>query len=226
LPLKPEYSGELIQITNSDKKIFSYFSKLNDKLVVIFHGNAGTIQMIAPWGKKMTEMGFSVLLVEYPGYGIASDYESSESAIYSDSEEAVRYVQQKYGFTKENTIGLGYSLGTAVSVELATRDLFHKIILIAPFTSIPAVASEKIFPIIPYLIIWDRFNTISKAEDISISVLIFHGKKDQVIPYEMGEKLGKEFPNVKFISLPDSDHHVFQFISESNWKIIYNFIKS
>src|SRR6185436_13152671 len=141
-------------------------------------------------------------------------HSSSESNIYSDTEAAVSFVQNKFSFSKQNTVAVGYSLGTGVAVEMARRDLVSKIILLAPYTSIPEVASYRYVPVLPHFLIWDRFNSGSKSKDIKLPVLIIHGKKDILVPYFMGEKLSKSFSNARLITLPGADHYLFGHISE------------
>lgn len=98
-------------------------------------------------------------------------------------------------------------------------------ILFAPYTSIPDVASYRYVPILPQILIWDRFNSISKSKDLILPVLIIHGKKDVAVPYYMGETLNKSFSNAKLITLFNANHSLFGSITETHWKLIRDFIQ-
>ncbi|MFQ3857568.1 alpha/beta hydrolase [Leptospira kirschneri] len=221
----PSYSGTLLQIQNEDRIVYAYFTRNSSRLAVVFHGQHGTLQSMSYLGAKLSQMGFSVLLVEYPGYGKAKRYSSSESNIYSDADAAINFVQKNFSFSKQNTIAIGYSLGTGVAVEMARKNLVSKMILFAPYTSIPDVASYRYVPILPQILIWDRFNSISKSKDLILPALIVHGKKDVAVPYYMGEALSKSFSNAKLITLSNANHSLFGSITETHWKLIRDFIQ-
>lgn len=103
----PSYSGTLLQIQNEDRIVYAYFTRNSSRLAVVFHGQHGTLQSMSYLGAKLSQMGFSVLLVEYPGYGKAKRYSSSESNIYSDADAAINFVQKNFSFSKQNTIAIG-----------------------------------------------------------------------------------------------------------------------
>ncbi|MDS8773941.1 alpha/beta hydrolase, partial [Streptococcus pneumoniae] len=43
---------------------------------------------------------------------------------------------------------------------------------------------------------------------ITVPTAIFHGKKDQICPYELGEILDKEIPNSVLVPFKDSGHGI------------------
>ncbi len=221
----PNYKGKLWKSKMGNETAIGYFSRGNKKLIVAFHGQHGTIHTFAPMGLKFFQAGYSVLLVEYPGYGLSKTSSSSESNVYRDSETLIRDVQTKENFSVNDTILLGYSLGSGVAVEMANRKLGSQLILLAPFTSIPAVASHRFVPILPYFLIWDRFDSIGKASKIQIPVLILHGKKDKIVPHFMGEELQKAFPKSELLSIPGFDHYVFGALEGKIWSKILSFIE-
>ena len=88
-------------------------------------------------------------------------------------------------------------MGCGVAVELGLKDNFKSIILEAPFTSIADIGQKK-YPIYPvkYLTL-DKFDNLSKIGKILSPLLIIHGKKDEVIPYEHSLKLFEKALNPK-----------------------------
>ncbi len=224
LPRLP--GGALVETDNKGRSARGYFIRNGNRLVVIFHGRGTTIYHEAYPARKLARNGFSVLLFEYPGYGISSNFSPSESNYYSDAQALISMVQEKYSFAPRNTIAWGYSLGTGTAVEMLQRKLVGKAILLAPYTSIPALAARRTIPILPHLLIHDRFASRAKAPDIRTPVLIIHGIKDSTIPFAMGRELHERFPNSTLIRIPDGTHRLFAGMRNRHWRTIYRFIKS
>ncbi len=221
---KPNYTGSLLSVPNGSRKAIGYFTKSGKKLVVLFHGQHATIQSIAPLSLKFIQSGYSLLSVEYPGYGLASKYYSSESNIYSDSEAIIRHVQKTEGFSKTDTYLVGYSLGTGVATEMLYKNMGDRALLLAPYTSIPDIASHRYVSILPHLVIWDRFDSLSKAGKVKQKVLIVHGKKDTVVPYSMAEQLNLKFVNAQLITVPKGNHSATYLLKGNTWTSIQKFL--
>lgn len=221
----PQIRGKIITAENGRRKVYSYFTRGNNKLIVLFHGQHGTISSSAQWAGTFASLGYSTLLVEYPGYGMAKEYFASEDRIYSDSETIIKLVQASEKFTPENTVLAGYSLGTGPAAEIALRKIGHRLILFAPYTSIPDVASWRYVKILPHLIIFDRFSTASKAENIKSRTLIFHCTGDKAIPFRMSEELQKKFHNAKLIKISGGSHSILGFLNADHWNQIRTFIQ-
>jgi fermentation-respiration switch protein FrsA (DUF1100 family) len=81
------------------------------------------------------------------------------------------------------------------------------LILISPFTSVPDVARE-LLPFLPVrYLIRDVFASADKARSLTLPVLIVHGTEDEVIPFAMGEKLSKSFPNATLYPVMGGHHN-------------------
>jgi len=115
--------------------------KESSQVFVISHGNAGNIGDRYEMGEFVhRQFRTNVFMYDYRGYG-ASDGSPSESGLYSDLQGALLYMRSR-GFDNDNTFLIGQSLGTAVVVDVATREQVAGIILEAPFTSVAAVARK------------------------------------------------------------------------------------
>jgi pimeloyl-ACP methyl ester carboxylesterase len=81
------------------------------------------------------------------------------------------------------------------------------LILVSPYTSIPAVAGRMV-PVLPVsLIVSDRYDNMSKAPRVSAKTLIFHGDADEVIPYDMGVALSHAFPDARLVTVQKAGHN-------------------
>jgi pimeloyl-ACP methyl ester carboxylesterase len=45
----------------------------------------------------------------------------------------------------------------------------------------------------------DRFDSLSRAQTITVPTLLIHGRKDGLIPYEMSETLAAAIPNARLV---------------------------
>ena len=83
----------------------------------------------------------------------------------------------------------GESLGSGVAVQLAVSEPVGAVVLDAPYTSILNLALRNYFylPVRPLLV--DRYESDRRITSISAPVLIMHGRRDGLIPVEMGEAL-------------------------------------
>ena len=160
------------------------------KPVVLFlHGNSGNVSTNLPQAVRFVRLGFSVLMVDYRGYGISGGEQPSEQRLYEDAEAAYRFLLNEGVATRDIFI-YGHSLGGAVAVELASR-IRHAagLILESTFTSLSEVARMR-FPFLPVeRILQHRFDSLSKARAITLPVMLIHGTADETIPFEMSERL-------------------------------------
>ncbi|WP_338052884.1 alpha/beta hydrolase [Pyxidicoccus trucidator] len=101
----------------------------------------------------------------------------------------------------------GRSIGTGVAVEMAMRGHGARLMLVSPYTSIPELAGLML-PFLPArLLVRDRFDTLSKAPDLKLPVLIIHGEQDELIPVEMGRRLGTRFPQATVQTVAGAGHN-------------------
>jgi hypothetical protein len=174
-------------------------------VLVHFHGNA---EQAGHDAFLATSFPVGLAVVEYPGYGLlASEGEPSEEALVDVAVRAVAHLTGPMGIARERIVLSGQSVGTGVAVELAHRKLGAKLLLLTPYTSLPDVAAQML-PMFPVrLLMRDRFDSLSKAPGIHLPVLVIHGTKDEVIPFELGRTLGAAFPRGQFVAVTGGHHN-------------------
>jgi len=157
--------------------------------VVLFcHGNAGNIAHRLDSIRLFHELGLSVLIFDYRGYG-QSTGKPTEKGTYRDADAAWQYLVEQRGISPETIILFGRSLGAAVASDLATRQAVAAVILESGFTSVPDIAAE-LYPWLP--VRWMsryRYDTRKQLANIHSPVLIVHSRDDEIIPYSNGEQL-------------------------------------
>ncbi len=189
-----------------------------EALWVLFHGN-GSLALewleYLPPGLK-THTGF--LLIDYPGYGKCTG-RSSRDAIIASFEAALHTLQQRYPAVRpavERSLNvLGYSLGAAAALELATRYPTRHIMLLAPFTSMYDIASHMVvWPITALL--RERFDNLQTLTTLAQrpvppAVTIVHGDADEVVPVAMGRALAQSLPAmITYHELPGATHRILE----------------
>lgn len=173
--------------------------------VVHFHGNGETLRTETPFGLALARRGLGVLLVEYRGYGAAPG-EPGEEAFYRDAEAALAALSAS-GVRGEDIVLSGLSLGTGVAAEMAARGHGTRLVLIAPYTSIPGVAGH-IAPFLPAsILVSDRFDTLEKSARIRVPTLVIHGDQDELIPHEMGAAIARAIPGARLVTVEGGHHN-------------------
>lgn len=153
------------------------------------HGNAGNLLHRLERVNKLCEMGFSVLVYDYRGFGRSSGAPDVEGAI-ADGKAALAFLQKTFNFKPSEIIIYGESLGTGVATELVRQNpaSYSALVLESGFASLSAQANRR-FPLIGGLILKRDLPTIDFLKNYQGKLLIIHSKNDEIIPYSDSEKL-------------------------------------
>ena len=81
------------------------------------------------------------------------------------------------------------------------------------------------YPYLPVsILLKDRYNSLDKMKDINSPILIMHGKKDKIVPYDMGVKIFETAKEPKYKYFNDYDDHMMEF-NDNLINSIDNFLK-
>ncbi|KTD20191.1 alpha/beta hydrolase [Legionella londiniensis] len=172
--------------------------------ILYLHGNAGHIGFRIPLVRRFMNEGIGVLLLEYRGYG-GNKGSPSEQGLYQDGQAAVKFLQMQ-GVKAQKLVLYGESLGTGVAIKLALETQACALILQTPFTSLADLARYHY----PWMVIkpWDRFDSLKRIAEIKAPVLVLHGKRDQIVPYEQGLALYQKANEPKELKAYEHGHHL------------------
>jgi pimeloyl-ACP methyl ester carboxylesterase len=106
-----------------------------NELVVMIHGNGYSLMTEEPLAQELLAEGYSVLLIEFPGYGVSSEYEATERNIYQDTRVLLEHILQQGSYQNHQLILHGRSLGAGVAMEMSVQGIGNRLILLTPFTS-------------------------------------------------------------------------------------------
>ncbi len=156
--------------------------------VIYFGGNAQDVGLsLGALAKALPNQ--NLYLVNYRGYG-GSTGSPSEKALFADALAVYDLVHAKY----PNVSVIGRSLGTGVAVYLASMRKVDKLVLGTPYDSIENVAKIRFrfFPI--SLLLQDKFDSVSRARNITAKTLVILAENDSLIPRANSEALIAQFP--------------------------------
>ncbi len=191
-------------ISKDNKKLNGWFIPADDpKGVLLFcHGNAGNISHRMESIRIFHEMGLSVFIFDYRGYG-KSEGVPSERGTYLDAEAAWTYLRQNEHFDASEIIIFGRSIGGSIAANLAIAKTPKALIIESSFTSIVDLGAE-IYPFLPVrLLSRFRYDTQKYVKEVKSPILVIHSSDDEIIPFSHGQAIfetantPKEFLEIK-----------------------------
>jgi fermentation-respiration switch protein FrsA (DUF1100 family) len=195
--------------------------------VLFLHGNAGNISHRLDKLQMFHRSGLNVLIIDYRGYG-KSEGNPSEEGVYLDALAAYDYLKIRIGEEEsEQLILYGESLGGAIAVDLATKRGVRSIILDSTFTSIADMAQTR-FPLIPSFMIKTRMDSLSKISQITCPLLLIHSLQDEIVPFQLGERLYAASPTREkfFLKIRGGHNSGFQQSQKGIEKGVVDFLRS
>ena len=171
-------------------------------VIYFLHGNAENISTHFLNVHWLPKHGYDVLLLDYRGFG-ASKGKPSLPEICWDIDAGFEWLDQRYN-DQTPRFFLGQSIGASLGIYwLANRevfaDRFSAVVFDAPFHSYPGMVRDVLqrswltWPI-AYPVSWvysSRYDTLLAAEKLpqKKSLLFFHSREDQVVPFKHSEKV-------------------------------------
>ncbi|MEH2424735.1 MAG: alpha/beta fold hydrolase [Nostoc sp.] len=183
----------------------------NAKVLLYLHGNGINIGANIAHANRFHQLGFSVLLIDYRGYGRSEGMFPNEKRVYEDAVTAWNYLVQQQKIPPSQIFLYGHSLGGAIAIDLAVKHpQAAGLIVESSFTSIrDLITYRNMFWMFPVdLILTQRFNSIKKLPNLKMPVLFIHGAADSTVPSFMTQKLYAVAPEPKQLLLvPGADHN-------------------
>lgn len=160
-------------------------------VVLYFHGNAGGLKRWGRLAARFTQHGYEVLMPDPRGYG-KSRGRLSEEALISDA--MAWYDRLREQWPEEAIVLHGRSLGAALAIPVAAERSPRMLLLETPFANLADVA-RSYFPFIPFRwLLRYPFRNDERVRGVRCPIYIFHGRRDQVVPYSSALKLYASIP--------------------------------
>jgi pimeloyl-ACP methyl ester carboxylesterase len=163
--------------------------------ILYFGGNGEDVLYTATAAAKLN--AHRILFVNYRGYG-RSTGTPAQTALYDDALAIYDHAIER-GSRPHHIIAMGRSLGSGVAAMLAASRPLRAVILVTPYDSIAAVASER-YPLVPVrLLLRHPFPSIDWAARTQAPALFLVAEHDTVIPPPHAHKLFDAWPGRKQI---------------------------
>ncbi|MDR9366427.1 MAG: alpha/beta fold hydrolase [Balneolaceae bacterium] len=223
-PSEAALQAEDVWIETSDaERLHGWFfpNDSTEYIVVLSHGNAGNISNRIDIAKFLQEAGVSVLIYDYRGYGQSSG-NPSEEGLYRDIEAVVNFLKMDKGYSEQQMIMYGRSMGGAVASFAATRFNVGGLVLDSAFKNVKAMVSD-LYPFVPSFLASYKFPTEQYVQQLSgIPVMIMHSPTDTIVDISHGIALfGAANDPKTFVELRgghNDNFHASVDIHSQNWK--------
>jgi uncharacterized protein len=158
-------------------------------VLLYLHGARWNVEGSAPRIRRMQQLGFSVLAIDYRGFGKSTPELPSEDMAYEDARAAWDWLARHH--RGRSRYVFGHSLGGAIAIDLASKvDDEQGVIVEGTFTSIPDVAATMKWGWLPVgPLITQRFESVKKVAAVHAPLLVVHGSDDRLVPASLGERL-------------------------------------
>ncbi len=190
----------------------------NAPVLLYLHGArwnlSGSVTRVDRW----RNLGFSVLAIDYRGFGKSAAVSPTEELAYEDADAAWNYLANMAPGKPRFVVG--HSLGGAIAADLARRrDDVRGVVLEATFTSVREMIAPSAWSYLVYPLLTQEFDTLAKIGDIRAPILITHGTADRIVPVEMGEKLYAAAKSPKrFIKVEGGSHHNLSYVAFDDYR--------
>jgi uncharacterized protein len=166
--------------------------------VLYLHGNSATVASrvnIARY-RELRALGLNVVAPEYRGFG-GLPGTPSEASLGTDARAAFDYLTGPAGVPAGRIVIYGWSLGSAVAVDLAGQAGEGAIVLEGAPASLVALGEQR-YPFFPIrLIMRNPFESILKIARVNSPALFLHSPEDDIVPIDEGRRLFDAAPAPK-----------------------------
>jgi alpha-beta hydrolase superfamily lysophospholipase len=177
--------------------------------------------------EQLHDFGFSVLAIDYRGFGKSDGELPSEKTVYEDAGAAWQRLTQLQPDPARRFI-YGHSLGGAIAVDLASHlgegkgkgNAARGLIVESSFTTLAEIAKSLSKPWLPVqLILSQKFDAIDKIAKVKMPVLIVHGTSDRYVPSRFSEELFEAAPGrKKLLLVPGASHNNSMHVGEAEYR--------
>lgn len=194
--------------------------------IVLFHGNGGTALDRTFYLEPLSDLGYRVILAEYPMYG-GRKGKVGEKPFVADAVETLKLAYEQYG---EPLYILGESLGCGVAAAAAHKTTvpIDGIILITPWDTLAAVA-KSLFPFLPVkLMLTDQYDSIENLKSFKKNIAVVGAERDEILPIQHARNLYLSLPEgrKRMWIIKNAGHNDWPMYADASlWKEMTNFVK-
>lgn len=163
-------------------------------LILGFAGNAWNSQDAATFLHQVFPEA-DVIAFHYRGYSPSTGSPSAE-ALLADAPQIFDFAVERV--KPERTVAVGFSIGSGVAAQLATKRELDGLILVTPFDSLAAAAAD-LYPMLPVRLLFrHEIDSAAALKQADVPVAIIAGAEDQLIRPARTDGLRKSVRRLAF----------------------------
>lgn len=176
-----------------------YLTWTKNEIVYYFHWNWGSLPYFYSEIKYINNLWYWVFAYDYPWYG-KSTWFPDKKLVSEFSQNFFEYIKKEKNIKSENLLIWGYSVGTAVATDFASKNDFSKIILVSPFSSRYDMGKRWFFgiPLQKILFLENSYKTSELVQKFKKPALIIHGNQDMIVPFWQWKKVFENYAWEKY----------------------------
>lgn len=178
--------------------------------LLYLHGTFRNLYRNHPKMQAIRDAGYSVLAVEYRGWGDASPLVPSEDSVTADARTGWRELVRRQPEPRRRVI-FGHSMGSGAAIALAA-DLpagdYGGVVLESAFARAADVAVATSRLLAPLTWVRDLgFDSASRIGAVRAPILMLHGTADTTVPIDLGRALFEAAPpSRRFVAIEGGSH--------------------
>ena len=195
------------------------------KYIIYCHGNAGNIENREFIIDICRQANCNILLFDYRGFGLSSD-EASLDYLIPDIEAVFQWLTKRVN--SRSIIVWGESMGGSVATYLASKYQLAGLILLATFSSLPAVIGDHlgfVGGLVKYIVPKLRNYPVSSRliSNVECPITIMHSMGDEVIPYRHSLELQAAIKHHRQQRIVIRGTHSYPIITREQFQLLFGF---
>jgi alpha-beta hydrolase superfamily lysophospholipase len=176
-------------------------------VVFYLHGNAGNLDSWFSNADFYRRLNLDLFMLDYRGYGKSSGRIDSQAQLEADVRAAWEAIAPRYAGLKR--VIAGRSLGSALAAGLAADVQPELTLLISPYESMAALASEH-YRWVPQALLRYPLRTDAALARVRSPVLLVHGERDELIAPAHSARLQRVASHAELALIRGAGHNDLQ----------------
>jgi len=181
--------------------------------ILYLHGSRWNLNGSAFRIGRWADLGYSILAIDYRGFGASSARLPSQASVRRDAETALRELARRQPDPARRFV-YGHSLGGAIAIDLVSRSGTPPVaglIAESTFTRIRDMIATTRWSELPGLglLVTQPFDSVRAIASLRTPVLLLHGTEDRVVPHAMSDALwaaAQHAPLKRLVKIEGASH--------------------
>jgi alpha-beta hydrolase superfamily lysophospholipase len=173
--------------------------------ILVWHGNGGSAAHRIHYVRALEQLGYRVILLEYPGYG-SRPGGVGEAPFVADAVQAARVAKEAFGgplYVWGESLGCGVASAVAADPELEIQGA----VMLTPWDTLRDLAQRIYWYLPARWIVRDHYDNVAHLQAFGGPVAVMMAGEDEVIPNQNTMRLYKALPGRKQLWAFDGAGH-------------------